>query len=173
MVIGKPLFTVKQIGDKVAELGEQISVDYEGKHLHVIPLLKGAFMFASDLVRSIRVPMTLDFIHTKSYVGTESSGEVKVRCDLRDSIKDRDVLLVEDIADTGTTLNFVRKRLIPMGPRSLKICVFLNKEERRVEPVTLDYIGFDIPDQYVVGYGLDYEDKYRNLPYIAIFKKTA
>jgi hypoxanthine phosphoribosyltransferase len=173
MVIGKPLFTVAQIQKRVAELADQISRDYEGRELLVVPLLKGAFMFASDLVRSIRVPVTVDFLSTSSYSDTETTGKVKVHCDLRGDVKGKDVLVVEDIADTGITLDFVKRRLLDQGPRSLKICAFLDKKERRLKEVSLDYVGFEIPNEYVVGYGLDYDDRFRNLPYIAIFKKTA
>lgn len=173
MIVGKPFLTVAQINEKVGELADRISIDYEGKDLIVIPLLKGAFMFASDLVRAIKVPLTIDFLKTSSYVRTESSGEVTLHCDITEDIKGRDILLVEDIADTGTTLEHVSKLLQKRGPRSIKICVFLNKRERRIKDVTLDYVGFEIPDEYVVGYGLDYDNKYRNLPYVAIFKKTA
>jgi hypoxanthine phosphoribosyltransferase len=172
MVIGRPLFTVEQIQTKVLELADQISRDYAGKELLVVPLLKGAFMFASDLVRAIKVPLTIDFLNTSSYSDTETTGTVKVHCELRDSVKGKDVLIVEDIADTGITLDFVKKKLTKQGPRSLKICAFLDKKERRLVEVDLDYVGYEIPNEYVVGYGLDYDDKFRNLPYIAIFKKT-
>ena len=173
MVIGKPLYTVEQIQKRVGELAGQISHDYEGRELLVVPLLKGAFMFASDLVRAIRVPLTIDFLNTSSYADTETTGKVKIHCELRDSAKGKDVLIVEDIADTGITLDFVTKKLQEQEPRSLKICAFLDKKERRIKDVPLDYVGFEIPNVYVVGYGLDYDDKFRNLPYIAIFKKTA
>lgn len=173
MVIGKPLFTVEQIQGKVTELAGLISADYRDGELIVVPLLKGAFMFASDLVRAIKVPLTMDFIITSSYADTETSGSVKVHCDIRDDIRGKDVLLVEDIADTGITLNYVKRKFLERGPRSLRICVLLDKKERRVEDIDLDYVGFEIPDQFVVGYGLDYNNQFRNLPYIAIFKKTA
>ncbi len=173
MVIGKPLFTVNQIQQRVAELAEQISQDYEGRDLLVVPLLRGAFMFASDLVKAVRVPLVIDFLVTSSYQDTESTGKVTVHCDLREDVKGRDVLIVEDIVDSGITLDFIREKLLRLEPRSLKICVFLDKKERRVTEVPLDYVGFEIPNEYVVGYGLDYDNRYRNLPYIAIFKKTA
>ncbi|MDP2168168.1 MAG: hypoxanthine phosphoribosyltransferase [Thermodesulfovibrionales bacterium] len=172
MVIGRPLFTVEQIQNRVKELANSISGDYEGKDLLVVPILKGAFMFASDLVRSIKVPLTIDFITASSYVQTGTSGEVKVHCDIRENIRDKDVLLIEDIADTGITLNYIRERFLERGTKTLKICAFLNKKERRIADVPLDYVGFDIPNMFVVGYGLDYENKFRNLPYIAVFKKT-
>ncbi len=172
MVIGKPFLTVNQIQDKVKELAEKISKDYEGKDLLVVALLKGAFMFASDLVKAIRVPLTIDFITASSYVKTGTSGEVKVHCDVREDIRNKNVLLVEDIADTGITLNYIRERFLQREPKSLRICVLLDKKERRIVDVPLDYVGFEIPNEFVVGYGLDYDNKFRNLPYIAIFKKT-
>lgn len=172
MVTGKPLFTVKQIQDKVSELAGRISADYEGKDLLVVPILKGAFMFSSDLVRHIATPLSLDFITASSYVKSDTAGEVAVHCDIRENIRDRDVLLVEDIIDTGVTLNYLRERFLERRPASLKICGLLNKKGRRMVDVPIDYVGFDIPDVFVVGYGLDYDNKYRNLPYIAVFKKT-
>ncbi len=172
MVIGKPLFTADQIQRKVKELAEKISRDYEDGELLVVPLLKGAFMFASDLVRYIRVPLRIDFISTSSYAKTETTGKVNLHCVLRETVTGKDVLIVEDIADTGITLDFVRALLMKENPRSLRICAFLDKKERRIRDVHLDYVGFEVPNEYVVGYGLDYDDKFRNLPYIAIFKKT-
>lgn len=171
MVIGKPLFSVEQIQKRVKELAEQISRDYEGRELLVIPLLKGAFMFASDLVRAIRVPLRVDFISTSSYSETETTGKVNVHCDLREKVTGKDVLIVEDIADSGITLDFVKRKLLEQNPRSFKICAFLDKKQRRIKDIHLDYVGYEIPNEYVVGYGLDYDDKFRNLPYIAIFKK--
>ncbi len=172
MVVGKPVFNAEQIQQRVRELAEVISRDYEGKDLLVVGILRGAFMFLSDLVRAIKVPLTVDFVVAASYVKTDTSGEVKVHCDIREEITNRDVLLVEDIADTGITLNYLRERILMKRPRSLRICTFLNKRERRTVDVPLDYIGFEIPNEYVVGYGLDYDNKFRNLPYIAVFKKT-
>jgi hypoxanthine phosphoribosyltransferase len=173
MITGKPLFTVKQIQDKVAEIAAEISTDYsESKDLVVVPILKGAFMFASDLVRQIKVPLTIDFVLASSYVQSESSGDVTLHCGLRENIRDKDVLLIEDIVDTGVTLNYLRERFMQKGPRSVKICGLLNKEGRRTVDIDIDYQGFDIPNIFVVGYGLDYDNKYRNLPYIAEFRKT-
>ena len=172
MVVGKPLFTVEQIQQKVRELAEGISEEYEGKDLLAVGILRGAFMFMSDLVRAIRVPLTVDFIVASSYVKTDTTGEVKVHCDIREDVMNKDVLLVEDIVDTGITLNHLRERILTRRPRSLKVCAFLDKRVRRVVDVPLDYVGFEIPNQFVVGYGLDYDNKYRNLPYIAVFKKS-
>ncbi|MBI4691516.1 MAG: hypoxanthine phosphoribosyltransferase [Nitrospirae bacterium] len=173
MVIGKPFLTVEQIQNKVKELADKISADYEGKNLLAVGILKGAFMFYSDLVRMIKIPLAVDFIVASSYIKTASTGEVKIHYDIKADIRDKDVLLVEDIADSGITLNHIRERMLARSPKSLKICVFLNKSERRMIDVPLDYIGFEIPNEYVVGYGLDYDNKFRNLPYISIFKKTA
>jgi len=172
MVIGKPLLTVEQIQKRVKELAQQISRDYEGKELLTVGILRGAFMFFSDLVKFIQVPMNIDFLIASSYVKTETTGEVKIHADLREDIRGKDVLLVEDIVDTGFTLKYIRDMLLAREPSSLKICVFLDKKERRRVDIPLDYVGFEIPDRYVVGYGLDYDNKFRNLPYIAIFKKS-
>ncbi|GAB4389739.1 MAG: hypoxanthine phosphoribosyltransferase [Thermodesulfovibrionales bacterium] len=172
MVIGRPLLTVDQIQGKVRELADRISEDYEGRDLLVVPILRGAFMFASDLIRAIRIPLTLDFVVASSYVKANTTGEVKMHCDVREDLKDRNVLLVEDIVDTGITLNYVRELFLQREPADLKVCAFLDKKERRVVDVPLDYKGYEIPNVYVVGYGLDYDNKYRNLPYVAVFKKS-
>lgn len=172
MIIGKPFLTFEQIQNKVRELATKISEDYEGKDLLAVGILRGAFMFFSDIVRRIRVPMDIDFITASSYLNTETTGEVKIHADLREDIKNRHVLLIEDIIDTGLTLKYINDMLLARNPASLKTCVFLDKRERRVVDVQLDYVGFEIPNKYVVGYGLDYENKFRNLPYIAIFKKS-
>ncbi len=173
MIRGTPLYTVNQIQDRVKELAGEISRDYEGKELVVICILKGAFMFTSDLVRHIRVPLTLDFISASSYLKTDSTGEVTVHSDIRENIRDKEVLLVEDIVDSGVTLNYIRERFMQRRPASLKICGLLNKGSLREVDVPLDYIGFEIPDVFVVGYGLDYDNKFRNLPYLAVFKKES
>lgn len=171
MIVGKPLFTTRQIQTKVKELAHRISKDYSGKELLAVGILKGAFMFFSDIVKSIEVPLTLDFIIASSYLKTNTTGEVKIYYDIREDISDKHVLLIEDIVDTGITLNQIRERVLARCPKSLKICAFLDKKERRIAEVPLDYIGFEIPNKFVVGYGLDYDNKFRNLPYISIFKK--
>jgi hypoxanthine phosphoribosyltransferase len=171
MIVGKPLFTTGQIQSKVKELAGRISQDYAGKEILAVGILKGACMFFSDIVRSVEVPLTVDFIIASSYLKAESSGEVKVYYDIRGDISDKHVLLIEDIVDTGITLNHIRERVLERCPKSLKICTFLDKKERREVEIPLDYIGFEIPDKFVVGYGLDYDDKFRNLPYISTFKK--
>ena len=172
MVIGKPLFTVEQIQAKVRELADRITREYDGKDLIMVCILNGAFMFFSDLVRSIRIPIKVDFVSCSSYIRSDSSGEVKMHHDLREDIKGKHVILVEDIADSGLTLNFLREHLLQRNPASLKICALLDKKGGRVVDVPLDYTGFQIPNEFVVGYGLDYSNMFRNLPYIAIFKKS-
>jgi hypoxanthine phosphoribosyltransferase len=172
MVIGKPLFTAQQIQKRIKELADEITEDYMGKELLAIGILRGAFMFFSDIVRNINTPLEIDFLIASSYVKTESTGEVKIHADLREDIKDRNVLLIEDIVDTGLTLKYIQEMLLSRSPASLKTCAFLDKKPCRKVDVKLDYVGFQIPDEYVVGYGLDYENKFRNLPYIAIFKKS-
>jgi len=173
MIIGKPFLTTERIQSRVKELADKISADYAGKNLFVIGILKGAFMFYSDLVRLIKVPLEVDFIIASSYLKTVTTEKVTVHYDVREDLRDKDILLIEDIADSGITLNYISERILARSPNSLKICVFLNKTGRRAVDVPLDYIGFDIPNEYVVGYGLDYDNKFRNLPYISIFKKTA
>lgn len=173
MIIGKPFLTSRQIQAKVKELALEISRDFAGKKMLAVGILKGSFMFFSDIVRSIEVPLTLDFIIASSYVKSETSGEVKIHYDIREDISDKHVLLIDDIVDTGITLNQIRERVLSRGPLGLKICTFLDKRERREVDVPLDYVGYVIPNNYVVGYGLDYDNKYRNLPYISIFRKKA
>lgn len=172
MVIGKPLLTVEMIQAKVRELGLRISDDYRDGEIVAVGILKGAFMFFSDLVRNIQVPLTVDFIVASSYIKTDTTGEIKIHYDIREDVAGRNVVLVEDIVDTGITLNHIRERLLARSPRSLRICSLLDKRERRLVDVPIDYVGFEIPNEYVVGYGLDYDDKYRNLPYISIFKRS-
>ena len=172
MVVGKPFFTVEQIQNRVRELAETISRDYEGRDLLAVGILRGAFMFFSDLVRAIRVPLTVDFIIAASYMKASSTGEVKMYYDVREDVAGKDVLLIEDIVDTGITLNQIRERILSRRPKSLKICAFLDKKEKRIADVPLDYIGYEIPNEFVVGYGLDYDNKFRNLPYIAVFRKS-
>lgn len=171
MVVGKPFLTVEQIQRRVSELANRISADYEGKDLLAVGILKGAFIFFSDLVRVIQTPLSVDFLIASSYLKDDSTGQVKIHYDIREEIADKDILLVEDIVDTGVTLNYLRERILMKGPRSLRICTFLDKKGRREVDVPIDYIGFEIPNEFVVGYGLDYDNKFRNLPYISVFKK--
>jgi hypoxanthine phosphoribosyltransferase len=172
LVVGRPFLNVEQIQRKVKELADVISEDYEGKDLLAVGILKGAFVFFSDLVRMIRTPLTVDFLIASSYLKGNSTGDVRLHYDIREEISGKDVLLVEDIVDTGVTLNSIRERILMKGPRSLRICTFLDKAGRREVQIPLDYVGFTIPNEFVVGYGLDYDNKFRNLPYISIFKKT-
>jgi hypoxanthine phosphoribosyltransferase len=171
MIIGKPFLTTSQIQAKVKELALQISRDYEGKKMLAVGILKGSFMFFSDIVRSIEVPLILDFVIASSYLKSDTSGEVKIHYDIREDISDKHVLLIDDIVDTGITLNQIRERVLARGPLSLRICTFLDKKERRQVDIPLEYVGYVIPNEFVVGYGLDYDNKYRNLPYISIFRK--
>jgi hypoxanthine phosphoribosyltransferase len=171
MIIGKPFLTTEQIHEKVTELADRISRDYIGKEILAVGILKGSFMFFADIIRALKIPVTLDFIVASSYLKSTSTGEVKIHYDIKEDIAGKHVLLIDDIIDTGVSLNHIRERILSKGPASLKICILLDKKERRSVDVPVDYIGFEIPNQFVVGYGLDYDNKYRNLPYIAIFKK--
>lgn len=173
MVVGKPLLTVLQIQERVKEIAHEISNDYKGKEIISVGVLKGAFMFFSDIVKLIQVPTDIDFLNVSSYSKTESTGKIKIHTDIREDIKGRHVLLIEDIIDTGITINNIKKHLLAKKPASLKICCLLDKKERRKVDAGIDYTGFEIPDKYLVGYGLDYENKFRNLPYIAILKKNS
>jgi len=172
MVVGKPFLTVEQIQNKNRELTDRISNDYKGKNLLAVGILKGAFIFFSDIVRLIRVPLYIDFLIASSYLKSETSRKIIMHSDVREEIADKDVLLIEDIVDTGITLNYIRERFLQKEPKSLRICTFLDKKARRQVDVPIDYVGFEIPDKFVVGYGLDYDNKFRNLPYISTFKKT-
>lgn len=172
MVIGKPLLTVEQIQKKVKELAAKISEDYEGKEILAVGILRGAFIFFSDIVRHIQVPMNIDFIIASSYIKIQTSGNIKIHADLREDIKAKHVLLIEDIVDSGLTLKYIQEMLLARNPASLRTCAFLDKRSRRKTELKLDYIGFDIPDYYIVGYGLDYDNKFRNLPYISVFKQS-
>jgi len=157
------LLSAESIQKRVAELGEQISADYGERPLVLIGVLKGSFMFMADLIRHIRCPLRIEFIGTKSYAGTSTSGEVQLTKDLDKPIEGEDVLLVEDIVDTGLTLNYLQHLLAQRGPASLHTVAFLDKPSRRRIEVRADYVGFVIEDRFVVGYGLDFEQRYRNL----------
>lgn len=166
------LFTQAQLDEKITELGHQISKDYHGKDLLMIGVLKGANVFMSDLMRKIGTSVKIDFMAVSSYgLSTESSGVVRIIKDLDDSIEGKDVLVVEDIIDTGLTLHYLYDNLLSRKPNSLKICTLLDKPERRKVDINVDYKGFDIPDEFIVGYGIDYAEQYRNLPYVAILKR--
>jgi len=157
-----------EIQQRIAELGKQISDDYAGRPLVLVGVLKGSFMFLADLVRHIKSPVRIEFIGTKSYEGTTTSGQVQLTKDLDKPVQDEDVLLVEDIIDTGLTLNYLRQMLSQREPRSLKTAAFLDKPSRRRIDVKGDYIGFTIEDKFVIGYGLDFEQRYRNLKDLCI-----
>ncbi|MCR5746757.1 MAG: hypoxanthine phosphoribosyltransferase [Lachnospiraceae bacterium] len=163
------LFDEKTVNDRIASLGEQISKDFAGKELVLICILKGAAPFACELAKRISLPVQLEFMRCSSYGNeTESSGVVKITLDLEHPIRDKNVLIVEDIIDTGRTMNYLMEILKQRFPTDIKLCALLDKPDRRVVDVTIDYTGFVIPDKFVVGYGLDYAQKYRNLPYIGV-----
>lgn len=165
----KVLLTEKEVDDRIQAIGEQISKDYAGRQVHLVCVLKGGSFFMCELAKRITVPVSLDFMSVSSYGGdTKSSGVVKIVKDLDESIKGKDVLVVEDIVDSGRTLSYLLEMLKDRGPESLRLCTLLDKPERRVVDVNVDYTGFQIPDKFVVGYGLDYDQRYRNLPYIGI-----
>lgn len=162
----------ENIREKVAELGERITRDYTGKDLFVIAVLRGAIFFAVDLVRHIDLPLVLDFVQISSYGdGTESDGRAKITRELDLSIKDKDVLVVEDIADTRHTLFNLLSFLKSKFPRSVRVCALLDKEERKEREIPLDYVGFSIENKFVIGYGLDYAQRYRNLPYVGVIRQ--
>lgn len=168
----KILITEEEVDKKIKELGNQISKDYEGKEVHLICVLKGGAYITCELSKRITVPVSLDFMSVSSYSnGTVSSGRIKIIKDLDDPIEGKDVLIVEDIIDSGRTLNNLLELLKSRKPNSIKICTLLDKPERRVTDVTVDYVGFNIPDEFVVGYGLDYAQKYRNLPFIGVVEQ--
>lgn len=169
--VEKVLLTREQLQEKVKELGKKISEDYKDKNLMIICVLKGGVVFTTDLIREITVPLELDFMAISSYgASTSTSGVVRILKDLETNIEGKDILIVEDIIDSGLTLKYLKEMLISRGPNSVKICTILNKPQRRQENVKVDYIGFDIPDEFVVGYGLDYAEKYRNLPFVGVLK---
>lgn len=165
------LITEAELKSRIAELGQAISEDYRGRDLVLICVLKGGFMVLADLVRAIDVPHSVDFMATSSYgASTESSGVVRILKDLDMNIEGRNVLIVEDIIDTGQTLNYLLRILKARNPASLRICTLLNKRERREVDIPLDYVGFDIPNKFVIGYGLDFDEIYRNLPFVGVLK---
>lgn len=165
------LFTEGQLKKRVDEIARQIEADYVGKEIMLISVLRGSFIFMADLCRAIRLPCTLDFMSVSSYgTGTTSSGQVQITKDLSEDITGRHIIVVEDILDSGNTLSYLLNILEHRHPASVRLCTLLDKPDRRTKPVDLHYRGFTIPDAFVVGYGLDYAEKYRNLPYIGILK---
>lgn len=169
----KTLIDEQTLQKRIQEMADQIKKDYEGKQITFICILKGSVFFTVDLAKRTDADVRLEFIRVSSYGGdTCSSGEIKMKLDLKDTIRGKDVIVIEDIIDTGRTLKYLIEYLELKKPKSLKLCTLLNKEARRVCDVKVDYIGFDIPDEFVIGYGLDYDEKYRNLPYIGYFENV-
>jgi hypoxanthine phosphoribosyltransferase len=167
--IGETLVEADRLAERVRELGEEISADYEGRDLLLVGVLKGAVFFLSDLMRHLEVPCEVDFMAVASYgSSTDSSGVVRILKDLDASIEGRDVLIVEDIVDSGLTLSYLLRTMRAREPRSLEVCALLTKPERRKVELPIRYTGFEIPNQFVIGYGLDYGEKYRNLPFVAV-----
>jgi len=165
------LYSEEELEAKCAELGAQISKDYEGKNLLLVSVLKGAVVFMTDLMRHITVPCSIDFMVVSSYgSGVKTSGVVKIVKDLDADLAGKDLLIVEDILDTGMTLHYLKQLLQDRNPNSIRIATLLDKPERRRAAVRADYVGYQVPDEFVVGYGLDYDEKYRNLPYVGILK---
>jgi hypoxanthine phosphoribosyltransferase len=169
------VFTEEQVRTRVAELGEAISRDYDGTDgLLLVAVLRGAALFIADLARAISIPVEMDFMAVSSYgSSTKTSGVVRIQKDLDEMIEDRDVLVVEDILDTGLTLKYLLKNLASRKPRSLEVVTLLSKEGKQRVPISCKYVGYSIPDEFVVGYGLDFAERYRNLPYIGILKPEA
>lgn len=170
-LIDEILITEEEIQNRVRNLGEEIDRDYAGQEIRVIGILRGAFIFMADLIRNIHVPVSVDFMAISSYQGSESGGVVRILKDLDKPINGQQVLIVEDIVDTGLTLKHLKEVLAIRDPASMKVCALLNKKERRiVHDLTVDYTGFEIPDRFVVGYGLDYDERYRNYPFLFVLK---
>ncbi len=166
------LLSEEEVDTRIREIGEQISRDYAGRSIHLVCVLKGGSFFMCELAKRINVPVSLDFMSVSSYGSdTKSSGVVKIVKDLDEPLQGKDVLVVEDIVDSGRTLSYLMEMLQDRGPASLRLCTLLDKPDRRVIDVKVDYTGFQIPDEFVVGYGLDYDQMYRNLPYIGVVEK--
>lgn len=171
--IEQVLYTEEQLRARVREVGAQITADYAGRAPMLISVLRGSYIFMADLTRAIDLDVTVDFMAVSSYgAGTVSSGQVEIKKDLSDSIEGKDLIIVEDILDSGNTLYYLMDVLRARKPASLRICALMDKPERRTKPITADYVGFTIPDAFIVGYGLDYAEKYRNLPYVGVLKPS-
>jgi hypoxanthine phosphoribosyltransferase len=167
------LISGEQVQARVAELGAQLAADYADRDPVLVSVLKGSIIFMADLVRAMPIPLAIDLMEVSSYgASTESSGQVRILKDLSTSIEGRDVVVVEDIIDTGLTLNYLLRYLHDKGPASIRICCLLDKPARRLAPIEIDYRGFTIPDRFVIGYGLDYGERYRNLPYIGVLRPS-
>lgn len=170
--IQEVLFSEKTLDQRITELGAQITEDYRGKSLIIVGILKGSNIFTSDLVRKIDLPLRMEFMAVSSYGNaTQSTGVVKILKDLDRGIEGEHVLIVEDIVDSGLTLKYLKDILLTRNPESVKICTLLDKPARRKENITPDYSGFEVPDEFIVGYGIDYAERYRNLPYVGILKR--
>lgn len=171
--IERVLLDEAQIQRIVSDLGRRISADYAGKNLLMVSVLKGSVVFMADLMRAIDIPCRIDFMAVSSYgSGVRTSGVVKIVKDLDINLAGYDLLIVEDILDSGVTLSYLKKMLMDRNPASVKICTFLDKPERRRADIVPDYVGASVPDEFVVGYGLDYDEKYRNLPYLGVLKES-
>jgi hypoxanthine phosphoribosyltransferase len=171
-IIKEILVTEDQIKKRVKELGEQITKDYQGKEPVVVGILKGAVVFLSDLIRELKIPIHIDFMAVSSYgKSSMSTGEVRIIKDLDFSVEGKDIIIVEDIIDTGLTLGYLKELLNKRGAKSVKICTLLDKPERRKVDIDVDYKGFIIPDEFIIGYGLDFSEKYRNYPFVAALKE--
>ena len=167
------LYTEEELRRRVKELGSQITADYYGRRPMLISVLRGSYIFMADLTRAINLNVTVDFMAVSSYgAGTVSSGQVEIKKDLSDSIEGKDLIIVEDILDSGNTLYYLMDVLRARKPASIRICALMDKPDRRTKPITADYVGFTIPDAFIVGYGLDYAEKYRNLPYVGVLKPS-
>ena len=167
------LLSEEELRDRIRVMGDQISADYAGKEPMLVSVLRGSYIFMADLTRALSIPCTVDFMAVSSYgSGTTSSGQVNIIKDLSDSIEGKDVIVVEDILDSGNTLHYLFQVLQARHPASLRLCTLLDKPSRRVKPIKADYVGFTVPDKFVVGYGLDYDERYRNLPYIGVDRKS-
>ena len=163
------MISEEDVDQRIAEIGQKISEDYAGESVHLLCILKGSVFFTCELAKRITVPVTLDFMSVSSYGdGTKSSGIVKIAKDLDESMEGKNVIIIEDIIDSGRTLSYLMDVLQKRQPKSMKLCTLLDKPDRRIVDVKVDYVGFEIPDEFVVGYGLDYAQKYRNLPYIGV-----
>jgi len=167
------LLSGEEVQARVAELGAQLAADYEGREPVLVSVLKGSIIFLADLVRAMPIPLSIDLMEVSSYgTSTESSGQVRILKDLSTSIEGREVIVVEDIIDTGLTLNYLLRYLHDKGPASIRICCLLDKPARRLAPIEIDYRGFTIADRFVIGYGLDYGERYRNLPYVGVLRPS-
>jgi hypoxanthine phosphoribosyltransferase len=167
------LLSGDEVQARVVELGAQLAADYEGRDPVLVSVLKGSIIFMADLVRAMPIPLSIDLMEVSSYgASTESSGQVRILKDLSSSIEGREVIVVEDIIDTGLTLNYLLRYLHDKGPASIRICCLLDKPARRLAPIEIDYRGFTIPDRFVIGYGLDYGEHYRNLPYVGVLRPS-